>query len=195
MRVRLVSLAVALFGLSGAAHAPLGAQDLPHVAVLEVRPFAGAFVPVRAMRDEFRDAATFGAQGAIEVTRRLHLVGTLGYTPGRTRLGLADDRAHLWTYDGGLEANLTRAVGAAWKVRPFVGTGAGARSWDFRAARVTTHTCSVGYFTAGSELQRGALAWRIEARQYFSCFTSPLTEREHTRSDALFSLGAAWHIH
>ena len=195
MRVRLFPITAALLGLTGAVFAPVRAQDMPHVAVLEVRPFAGAFVPVRAMRDEFRDAATFGAQGAIEVTRRLHLVGTLGYTSTRTRLALADERTHLWTYDGGLEVNLTRAIGAAWKVRPFVGTGAGARSWDFRAAGVTTRTCSVGYFTAGSELQRGALAWRVEARQYFSCFTSPLTEREHTRSDALLSLGAAWHIH
>lgn len=195
MRVRLVTITAALLGLTGAASARVRAQDMPHVAALEVRPFAGAFVPVRAMRDEFRDAAAFGAQGAIEITRRFHLVATLGYTSTSTRLALDEDRTHLWTYDAGLEANLTRAVGAVWKVRPFLGTGAGARTWDFRAAGVTTRTCGVGYFTAGSELQRGALAWRLEARQYFSCFTSPLTEREHTRSDALLALGAAWHIH
>lgn len=44
-------------------------------------------------------------------------------------------------------------------------------------------TCAAGYSTIGSELQKGAVALRAEARNYFACFESPLTEKKNTRND------------
>lgn len=178
-----------------AASSVAGAQGPVRFVQLELRPFAGAFLPTGAMRDEFKAATTLGLQGGLELTPRWHLVGTLGWTRGHNRFAFASDRTDIWHYDGGLEFGPFAALGTpAWRIRPFVGTGAGARTHDYRTPGVATRTCSAGYFTGGSELQHDAIALRLEARGYLSCFTSPITERQRTRSDAQLTLGVAYHI-
>ena len=50
-----------------------------------------------------------------------------------------------------------------------------------------------GYGSLGTELQTGAVALRVEARDYMSCFKSPVTGLHDTRSDLGLSLGVAYH--
>ena len=189
MRIRHLVLA----GL--VATSPLGAQGPAHVVALEVRPFAGAFLPTGEFRDEFKAATNVGLQGAVELTPRWHLVGTVAFTHGHDRFAFASTRANIWHYDGGFEFAPVRSLGGgAWRFRPFVGTGAGARTYDYRTPGIATQTCSAGYFTGGTELQKGILAVRAEARGYLSCFTSPVTERQRTRTDAQLLFGFAWHL-
>lgn len=189
MRTRHLALAALV------ATSPLGAQGPTHLVALEVRPFAGAFMPIGEFRDEFRSATNVGLQGAVELMPRWHLVGTIAFTHGHDRFAFASTRANIWHYDGGFEFSPMRSMrDGAWLLRPFVGTGAGARTYDYRTPGVATQTCSAGYFTGGTELRRGVIALRAEARGYLSCFTSPITERQRTRGDAQLLLGLAWHL-
>lgn len=161
---------------------------------MELRPFVAAYVPVGAMRDDFRDATTVGAQGAIEMSDYWHLGGTIGWTYGKNRLTLAKERTKLIHYDIGAESNLLFDLANNWLVKPFGGLGVGARSYDYGIASIGTKMCTSGYGAIGAEVQRSVLALRLEARQYVSCFESPITGDKKTRTDGLYGFGFAYHI-
>lgn len=163
--------------------------------VPELRSFAGAYVPMGAMRDDFQDAFTLGAQGAVQMWETWHVVGTIGWTYATSRLpALANDRTYLIHYDIGAEYNLLFRLAKAWRAKPFGGLGVGARAYSYDVPAIETLMCTTGYGALGSELQRGVLAVRVEARQYLTCFESPGSGENKTRSDALFALGLAYHI-
>ena len=172
----------------------LGAQQLPRAPTMELRPFAGVYVPTGAMRRDFGTATTLGAQGALELSRHWHVLGSVGWTHGHNKLALGSDVTYLWQYDVGVEANLVRALGTHWLLRPFAGVGGGGRTYDYRAAGVSSRTCTAGYGALGTELQRGAMAVRLEGRDYLTCFESPATGRKHTRNDFGVTLGLAYHL-
>jgi hypothetical protein len=161
----------------------------------ELRPFVGAYVPMGVMRDDFRDAATVGGQAALELSDYWHLVGTMGWTYGKNRFStLAKEKTYIIHYDVGAEANLLYERENNWLVKPFGGLGVGARTYDYGAASITTKTCTSGYGAIGTELQHGVIALRAEARQYASCFESPITGTKKTRTDGLYAIGFAYHI-
>ena len=161
----------------------------------EVRPFAAAWVPMGALREDFRDAATVGAQGALELSDSWHLVGTLGWTYGKNRMSaISKERTNVIHYDIGAEANLLYELANSWLVKPFGGLGVGARSYDYGVDAIGTKMCTSGYGGIGSELQRSVIALRVEARQYVSCFESPVTGVKKTRTDGLYAIGFAYHI-
>jgi hypothetical protein len=136
-----------------------------------------------------------GGQTAIELSRYAHLVASGSWTYGRARFtGLTDDLTHIWQYDGGAEFNLVGELTTDWVWRPFLGLGAGARTYDYRAKALGTRTCTAGYGTVGSELERGNFALRFEARDNITCFESPMTGRKTTRSDLGLMLGFAYHL-
>ena len=162
---------------------------------VEVRPFAAAWVPMGAMREDFRDATTIGGQGAIELSDNWHMVGTVGWTYGKNRFAaIAKERTYIIHYDVGAEANLLYELANSWLVKPFGGLGVGARSYDYGVAAIGTMTCTSGYGGIGTELQRSVIALRVEARQYASCFESPVTGTKKTRTDGLYAIGFAYHI-
>lgn len=161
----------------------------------EIRPFVAAYLPAGALRDEFKSATTLGAQAALEILPYMHVVGTVGWTHGHNKyVGFSDDATYIWQYDVGTEFNLTREWGTSWLVKPFVGIGAGGRTYDYQAPNVGTTTCAAGYSTLGSELQKGVVAFRAEARNYFTCFESPLTGKKNTRNDVALAFGLAYHV-
>lgn len=161
----------------------------------ELRPFVAAYVPMGSMRDDFRDAVTIGGQGAIEMSDYWHLVGTIGWTYGKNRFtALAKEDTYLIHYDVGAEANLLYELQNRWLLKPFGALGVGARSYDYGVDAIDTRTCTSGYGGVGTELQRGLVALRLEARQYASCFESPITGEKKTRTDGLFAFGLAYHI-
>jgi hypothetical protein len=161
----------------------------------EVRTFAGAFVPTGDMRNDFKTATMLGAQVAHEFSEHLHLLGSFAWTHGHNKFAnLNDDRTFIWQYDAGIELNLVREINDQWLFRPLVGAGVGGRTYDYAAAGVGTNTCSAGYASVGSELQRGTVAVRLDARDYLNCFKSPFTGEKKTRNDVGLTLGLVYHI-
>lgn len=175
------------------AAATLHAQERSRTPSAEIRPFAGVFVPVGAQRSDFKSASLVGGQGAIELNRHVHALATVGWTRGHNKF-YSDDLTHIWQYDVGAEFNLVRQIGYGWLFRPFVGTGAGGRTYDYKSSGAGSTTCLAGYGTLGSELQRNVVALRAEARNYLSCFESPTSGKKHTRNDLALSIGLAYHL-
>jgi len=189
MKYRLVTVAALLAVASVAT-----AQKASSVR-LEFRPFAGMYVPVGSQADDFKTAATYGFQSAVELNANTHVLASVGWTNGRSKIGaLTDDAANLWHYDVGAELNGLKELGYGWLFRPFVGVGAGARTYEYQQVGLSKSTCGAGYAALGSEFQTGPVALRLESRGYLNCFKSPFTGRKLNRSDAMFSLGFAYHV-
>lgn len=175
--------------------APLASAQRIESFGAELRPFVAGYVPMGAMRDDFRDAFTVGGQGALELSDYWHLVGTVGWTYGKNRFSsLAKENTYLIHYDVGAEGNLLFELENNWLVKPFGGVGVGARSYDYGIDAIDNKICTSGYGAMGTELQRSVLAFRVEARQYVSCFQSPITGTKKTRADGLYAIGLAYHI-
>jgi hypothetical protein len=188
MRTYVLATAALLACVSAA-----NAQPSPRVTP-EVRPFVGAFLPTGRMSDDFEAATMLGAQVGLELSRNFHVLGTGSWTHGHNKFEYASDRTNIWQYDLGIEGNLVRQVGERWLFRPFAGVGGGGRSYDYRASGVGTRTCTAGYAALGTEFETGPVALRVEARDYLSCFESPVTGRKRTRNDVGLSFGVAYHI-
>jgi len=186
MRIMLVLPAVALCATT------LSAQEPRRGPAAEIRPFAGAFIPLGAQRSDFKSATMVGAQAAVELNRHVHGVASVGWTHGHNKF-FTEDLTHIWQYDVGTEFNLVREIGNGWYFRPFTGTGAGGRTYNYRGVAARTTTCVAGYGTVGSELQHNVVAFRIEARDYLSCYKPPTAEKR-TRNDLGLTFGLAYHI-
>ena len=190
MRHIVLSLA-ALVGLA----LPAAAQREPITAGLEVRSFAGAYLPTGAQRDDFKTGATVGAQIAGELSNHFHILGSVGWTDGHNRFrSFNQDRTFIWHYDVGVEANALQWVNDEWLFRPLVGIGFGGRTYDYRANDIGTYSCSSAYGSIGSELQRGIVALRVDARDYVTCFKSPVKSGSTTRNDVSLTFGLVYHI-
>ena len=173
--------------------AALPAQERWQQPAGEIRPFAGVFIPVGALDSDFKSATMVGAQMAIELNRYFHGLATLGWTHGHNKM-FTSDVTHIWQYDLGAELNAVQAMGLGWYLRPFIGAGAGGRTYDYRGVNAPTTSCTAAYGSLGAEMQRNVLAFRAEARDYLSCFESPITAKKNTRNDIAVSFGIAYHF-
>lgn len=182
-----------VLGISMLVPSLVSAQMVSGIAAVEVRPFAGIYLPLGAQRTDFKSATMVGAQAAMELNRHVHAVGSLGFTHGHTKL-FARDLTKIWQYDVGVELNAVRQIGRDWDFRPFAGAGGGGRTYEYRPSGVGTRSCYAGYATVGAELQRDAIAFRAEARDYLNCFESPITGAKRTRNDLGLTAGIAYHL-
>lgn len=162
----------------------------------EIRPFVGMFIPTGNHRDDFKDATMLGGQVAFELSEYFHVVSTVSWTHGHAKFGglTATDNTYIWQYDIGAEFGLMQSLNDLWYFRPFVGTGAGGRTYDYRSRNVGDKTCTAGYGTVGAEFQRDILGLRIEGRGYANCFEQPVTRAKKTRYDFGLMFGLAYHI-
>lgn len=178
-----------------AAVVPLAAAAQSSDLRPEVRPFVGAFVPTGAQHDDFKAASLVGMQAALELAPWAHVVGTVSWTHGHARFSsLESDVTHIWQYDIGPEFNLQREFENGWLLKPFAGLGIGARTYDYRAPGLATNACTAGYGALGTELQWDYVAFRVEGRDYLSCFEHPRTGVKQTRNDLGISFGLALHL-
>jgi hypothetical protein len=171
----------------------LPAQDRWRQPAAEVRPYAGVFLPVGALEADFKSATMVGVQGAVELNRHVHGVANVGWTHGHNRI-FTSDVTHIWQYDVGAEFNLVKPMGWDWYFRPFMGLGAGGRTYDYRRVAEKTTSCTAGYGSIGAEIQRNDVAFRAEARDYLTCFESPISGRKNTRNDIGLTFGLAYHV-
>ena len=180
---------VALFASASA----LTAQT-PRTAI-EVRPFAGANIPTGSQRDLFKDAPLFGISPAYQISPNFHIVGSFAWMPEKTRYQVANNNVDLFQYDVGVEVSLERAMTSAWSFRPFVGIGAGARTYAYESSTLQDRTCAAGYGSLGMEFRTGPTAIRVEGRDNLFCYKSPVAGAEsETRNDLFLAVGLAYHL-
>lgn len=169
------------------------AQTPAIARAIELRPFAGAYVPTGKMKDEFKSGFMFGAQAAYQVTPNFHVLATGSWTGADSKLAPSDAKTYMWSYDVGAELGLVRALSEGWAFHPFVGAGFGGRTFDYNELTFANKTALAGYAAVGGELQTGPVALRLEARNYAFSYEQPLTGNTVTRTDFGFSLGFAYH--
>ena len=187
--MRRIAIALALF-VAGAA--TLTAQSTTKKP--EIRPFIGANVPTGEQRNLFTDAALLGAQIALELRPTVHVVGTFGWAASQTSYNIPDDNVNMFTYDVGVEMSLVQSLGGAWELKPFVGLGAGARTYAY-SGDLPDQTCGSAYLGGGTEFQLVPWAFRLEARYNAFCYQTPFTTDEsETRYDLGLTLGLAYHF-
>jgi len=171
----------------------LSAQESRTAA--EIRPFVGISIPTGSQRDLFNDAPVFGLQGAMELKPTLHLVGTFAWVPGQTQYVAASDNVNVFQYDVGVELGMVRELSGDWQFRPYVGLGAGARTYAYQAGQLADKTCAQGYGAIGGEFQIRRTSLRLEGRDNVFCFKSPIAGVDsRTRNDIRVAAGFAYHF-
>lgn len=167
----------------------------PTVPKIELRPFVGASVPTGDQRDLFGDEPMFGLQGAVEVKPTFHVVGSFGWVPAESKYAFADNGANVFQYDMGVEFSFIRPMPRNWEFRPFLGFGAGGRTYTYAAEQLNNKTCLAGYGALGTEFQLGRTAIRLEGRDNIFCYKSPIEGMtSKTRNDVGIMLGLAYHF-
>jgi hypothetical protein len=78
--------------------------------------------------------------------------------------------------------------------RPFVGAGVGSRTYDYKDRQTKNTSCVAGYASLGAEIRHRVIAVRSEARDYLSCFQSPISGERRTRNDLGLTIGLVYHI-
>ena len=170
---------------------PLRAQTLTP----ELRPFVGAYVPTGAMRDVMKSSTLFGLEGALEVNPNFHVLGTFSWAPTHNKFTGYDENLSVYAFDVGAELGLVRPLPVGWEFKPFFGLGAGARQYDYKDNRFQTQSWGAGYVSLGTEFQLNTIALRMEARENFFGYQSPLANTTSgTRNDATVLFGFAYHF-
>jgi hypothetical protein len=122
-------------------------------------------------------------------------VGTFGWAPSQATYSFANDNVNIFEYTVGLEVGLSRSLSGNWLFKPFLGAGAGGRTYAYAAPGIAGQTCTAGYAAAGTEFQLAKTAFRLEARDNMFCYQSPIAgQASKTRNDVGLSLGVAFHI-
>lgn len=192
MRYTIPIVALALSVLATGARAQYDEDDSWK---FEVRPFLGAWVPVGAQRDVFNTRGLIGVQLATEVRPTLHVVGAVGYTLSQARYAVRDRDVHVTQYDLGLELGRVRQLNLDWEFRPFLGLGAGARTYRYESDALQDGTCGAAYGALGTEFQLWRTAIRLEGRDNIYCYRAPFAgAKSRTRSDLALTLGLAYHF-
>jgi hypothetical protein len=174
---------------------PVAAQQTRPTPGLEARWFSGVFFPMAAQSRDFQGGSILGAQIAQEFTDHFHALASVAWTNSRDKFpGVDDDRIFIWQYDLGVEANALVGLRGGWLFRPLLGIGFGGRTYEYLATGLASSRCSTGYGTVGSEFQRGLLAVRVDARDYVSCYKSPVESARSTRNDVTLTVGLVFHV-
>jgi hypothetical protein len=173
---------------------------------IEVRPHAGGFIPTGALRHVLRDAALLGMQAGWRFHSSVALTGSLAWAPSRARstslasstvAGGREGGLDIWQYDVGIEVRVPITTRSSWLVAPFLGGGAGARTYDHRDRDdVGTQASLLAFGAVGIDVtpSNSPLGARIAVRDNVSAFKGlrgELAERE-ARNDVQVSAGLTW---
>ena len=158
---------------------------------LEVRPLVGAYLPTGDHGEILSEAITIGVQGGYAITEHVSFVATFGFTgSGDKRIPL-DDNLDLFSYDIGAELTRSFPVGdGGMTLSPFVGVGAGGRTYDYRDLTTDSESNFAGYASIGGQLRMKTIGVRLEARDYVSSFkglTGEMTERTARNDISIFT--------
>ena len=102
--------------------------------------------------DVIRGADYTAAQLAYVMRPNFAVTGALGWARSRDLSAIGSPRLDIFTYDIGAEARADkRDLGRGVTFSPFLGGGAGARSYSYRNLAVATTNDPAGYVSAGGE--------------------------------------------
>jgi hypothetical protein len=165
------TVALTLGILLSSAHASTAQTLAPQSKTWELRVTSGAFLPTGNQRNFLKDAQVTAAQVSWLVRPSLAITGTFGWARSRD-LGSVDfPKLDVFTSDLGVEARPAQWFAArAITFSPFVGLGAGARSYNYRKLDIDATNNLAGYGTVGGELGMGRVGLRLEARDYATGF-------------------------
>ena len=161
---------------------------------LEVRPFVGAYIPTGDQRDFLKDAVLVGGQASWRVIPAFAITGTFAWSPSKDRMTAGDQTLDIFQYDLGAELRADSWYdGGLITLTPFVGLGAGGRTYSYRDLNVGNTTNFDGYGALGGDVGFGPVSLRIEARDYVSQF-KPLSGSgdTKTRNDVGLVAGIAY---
>jgi hypothetical protein len=172
------------------------AQDAVANSVPSTRPWtlrftSGALVATGDQRNSFKDAQLSAAGLSWRVRPTLSITGTFSWARSRA-LDVADrGKVDVFTSDLGIEAETkTWSPSAAVRFKLFAGTGAGVRSYNYRASAEDAAHHPAGYLAVGGDVSLGRVGLRLEARDYASRFTAAARSgTTDTRNDLVISAG------
>lgn len=132
---------------------------------------SGVVVPLGPQRAAIQRGNLTAAQLMYVARPAVALTATVGWARSRDIASPGEPRLDVFAYDIGTEVRAPRwGEVRALSFRPFVGFGAGARSYDHRGRDPgTTHNLAA-YGSAGGELGLGRVRLRLEARDYVTGF-------------------------
>ena len=167
----------------------------PSARVVEVRGLVGGYFPIGSQqRSGFREGAVLGLDGALELSPNVHIVGSMGWAPIQHELPVADDRLDIFLYDVGAELSLRHPLPDHWWLRPFVGGGAGIRTYRYHDRSLIDRMAMAGNLVGGAELQVRRTAFRFETRGSLVRVRPPTeSARARVRSDLRVAIGVSHH--
>ena len=163
----------------------------PQPTAWEFRVTGGGLVPTGAQRNSLKDAQATAAQLSWVVRPSLAVTGTFAWARSRDVASVGTPKLDVFTSDLGVEAR-----GGQWfadramTFSPFVGIGAGARSYNYRKLDVDATNNLAGYGAIGGELGIKRVGLRLEVRDYVTGF-KPLVGagKSDARNDVVIMAG------
>lgn len=121
--------------------------------------------------DVIKSADYTAAQLAYILRPNLAITGSLGWARSKDISAVGSPKVDIFTYDIGAEARADkRNLGSGINFSPFLGAGAGARSYSYRNLPVGTTNEPAGYVSAGGEFGYHRIRLRLELRDYVTGF-------------------------
>jgi hypothetical protein len=170
------------------------AADAPAVATpsrWEVRFTSGALIATGNQRNYLKDADMSSAQLSWLVRPSIALTGTFGWARSRDLHNADRPKLDVLTSDVGAEYRPAQwFADRAVSFSPFVGAGAGMRSYNYRSLDENARHNVAGYVSAGGELGVARVGVRLEVRDYATGF-KPLVGAGTTtaRNDVVVAVG------
>ena len=188
---RAALLAVGSLGLLTISTRTSAAQTPSQGKTLEFRIASGGLVATGDQRNSLKNAQATAAQLSWVLRPSLAITGTFGWARSRDVATIGSPKLDVFSSDLGLEARpLAWGNGSAVSFSPFVGVGAGARSYNYRKLDVDATHNVAGYASVGGELGIRRVGVRLEVRDYATGF-KPLvgTGESELRNDVVMMVG------
>ena len=188
-RAALAALALGALGVSARTAVAQSAPVPDHR--WELLFSTGALVPTGVQRSVVKDAPLSTAQLSYVMRSRFAVTTMVGWARSRDLATAGDPKLDVFTYDIGAEARAPRLFAIeTMSLTPFVGVGAGSRSYNYRRLDVDATHNIAGYGAVGGELGKGRVRLRLEVRDYLTRF-KPLAGAgaSATRNDVVALVG------
>lgn len=132
---------------------------------------SGAIMPTGAQSHAIKRGNVTAIQLAYAPRATFAVTSTFGWARSRDVAAADAPKLDVFTYDIGAEARAPRWLeGNGMSLMPFVGAGAGGRSYNYRKLDVDATHNLAAYVSAGGEVRVRRIGVRLEARDYVTGF-------------------------